>query len=311
MLSIYLFTGTLAAVALPRMPPYAVPDSAVPAQDRFAAALRAAGGRAPDLSGLRLLLAPSLLSEPFLKDGPFGRLDYFGAVLDWAAARGAVTQVAPVDTEASVAVNAPAVAAAIRASPQPVCVLSHSRGGIDTLQALLDLTPAEQARVACWIAVQAPFQGTPIADYLAADPDRNAMTGAVLRWLDGDASLTAELSSTVRQPALTARDDAIAALTRRVPVLAVATRMHPPGAPWRVSILEPLRQIFAVNGVDSDGVVPTASAVLPHARYVILDGIDHRDFAFADYGGWNHAQPAPDLPRMMAALIAVVGPQTP
>ena len=137
-------------------------------------------------------------------------------------------------------------------------------------------TPDQRERVACWIAMQAPFAGSPVAD-LARDisglPD---LMDAVLSVLGGRGESLTDLTTGARADYLADHRREIAALLDAVPLLCVATYVADPGnfarpTSWSYPTLIWMHE----KGVPSDGLVPVRSAIEICPRSITLEGIDH------------------------------------
>jgi hypothetical protein len=178
-----------------------------------------------------------------------------------------------IDTEAPSAVNGRVLADLIARQPRPVCVISHSKGGLDTLAALLLMDEETRRMVRCWIALQAPMGGTPTADLHARSPLLQALTDPVLRLLGGSSRSIAEMTTDARQRFLLENDAELRRLASSVPTLAVGTAANGPGVPS--FMFAPFHGWMAGGGILNDGMVPTHSSVLPHAAYVSIAGMDH------------------------------------
>ncbi len=267
---------------------YPAPESAIDVTPRYDAL--AADGRLDQravdaafervrgrLAGVRFVIVPSYLVDQLLTGREFGLVDYFSDHQAWIESIGIETVLAPIDTEASVATNGQAIAGYIAGSDAPLCLLSHSKGGLDTLDALLRLPPDARARIRCWIAIQAPFAGSPLADLAAEMGAVRRVADGALTALGGSPQSIDDMTTAVRGEILVVEDAAIRRITAQVPLLAVATRMHAPSNWLPDSHFEPSRHLMARHGIESDGAVPTGSAVLPHARFVVIDGLDHGD----------------------------------
>jgi hypothetical protein len=229
------------------------------------------------LEGATVVIVPSYLVDQLALGRELGLLDYFSDQVEWLEAQGIATVFAPIDTEASVAENGAALRHLVAASDTPVCFVSHSKGGLDTLEALLLMSDDERARVRCWIAFQAPFAGTPLADLAAGFDLARPLVDAALELLGGSGQSLDDLTTAGREAYLAEHAGEIAELADETAILAVATRLLPsddliPDTPFAAS-----RWWMAQSDIESDGAVPTASAILPHARYVIIDGLDHAD----------------------------------
>ncbi len=126
-----------------------------------------------------------------------------------------VSSVSPsFDTSESVAHNARAIREAIRAADKPVIVVSHSKGSLDTLHALLAVPGFWGRKVVGWVALQAPFHGSPLAD-----PAPSAMHDLLLRVVGGNGEALDDLKTTTRAVYMETRRDRIAELTAAIPVI--------------------------------------------------------------------------------------------
>jgi len=98
-------------------------------------------------------------------------------------------------------------------SNKSVTILSHSKGGLDTLQALLENRGLWNSTVTGWVALQPPFHGTPVADNIPA-----ALAGPLLSAFGGNQQSLLDLKTSVRQQYMSGRANAITELTRAIPV---------------------------------------------------------------------------------------------
>ncbi len=85
-----------------------------------------------------------------------------------------------VDSEGSISTNAVEVARAIGAAPGPVTLVTHSKGSLDALAALVANPALAPTRVQAWVSLQGPFYGSPLADLNSGDPLVRALTGYLL-----------------------------------------------------------------------------------------------------------------------------------
>jgi hypothetical protein len=166
---------------------------------------------------------------------------------------------------------------AIQQTAGPICLLTHSKGGLDALEALIGAEKAELDKVRCWIALQAPFYGSPLAD--TADAPVVGTVGAFLLALaSGDGSSLSDLRTDRRARYMHENAGRIATTLARIPTLCVTSYFdgsdarfpHPPQ-------LLATRALMERRGQRNDSLVPTDSAILPGCRYIVLDNIDHTD----------------------------------
>jgi len=118
------------------------------------------------------------------------------------------------DTSASVAHNAAALLKVLRSTNKRVIIVSHSKGSLDTLDALLSAPRLVGTRVIGWVAIQAPFHGSPVADSTFGP-----LNGFLLEALGGNGQSVEDLKTKVREPYMETNKARIEALTARIPVI--------------------------------------------------------------------------------------------
>ncbi len=118
------------------------------------------------------------------------------------------------DTSASVEHNAAALLKVLRSTKKQVIIVSHSKGSLDTLEALLGAPELVGTKVIGWVAIQAPFYGSPVADSTFAP-----VNGFLLEALGGNGQSVEDLKTKVREPYIEANKVRIEALTARIPVI--------------------------------------------------------------------------------------------
>lgn len=122
------------------------------------------------------------------------------------------------NTSQSVDHNAAAIRALLRGTDKKIIFVTHSKGGLDTLHALLG-APELWGRVTGWVALQSPFFGSPLADKTSSPMD-----GVLLQALGGgDARALEDLKVATRTRYMQAHKNEIRKLTRRIPVIAAYT----------------------------------------------------------------------------------------
>ncbi len=93
-----------------------------------------------------------------------------------------------------------------------VLIVSHSKGGLDTLEALIRAENALLNNVHGWISFQAPFNGTAFVD-MVPQPVSEALMNLL-----GDGLALDDIKMSVRGPYMTQHENSIANLTQRIPV---------------------------------------------------------------------------------------------
>jgi pimeloyl-ACP methyl ester carboxylesterase len=122
------------------------------------------------------------------------------------------------DTSQSVEHNAAAILELLRSTDKRVVIVTHSKGGLDTLEALLDAPELWGNKVIGWVALQAPFFGSPVAD-----PAPSVINDALLGAVGGHGQSLDDLKTVTRALYMEANEEAIARLTASIPVIAAYT----------------------------------------------------------------------------------------
>jgi len=257
----------------------------------------------PRLEGNRVLLVPGYLAD-FLKLAKRIRLsDYMEAQTAMLHDEGIEVALAPVNTQGAISENARTLERRVTESAKPVFLISHSKGGIDTLEFLLRADDRLLSKVTGWIAIQAPFAGAPLADRVAALGILRRLSETSLRAVGGSSSSLHDLRTDTRADYMTANDASIKALTDRIPVLTAAGAIdRKPGTGDQVSPSYPSLLWMREQGIRSDGIVPTNSSVLPHAPFVVVSPADHT----AIVGGAVNALTFDDRKLLTKLLIALL-----
>ena len=219
------------------------------------------------LRGYRVLIVHGLLGEVGLKFTHFlDRIDGRQHVIDYLkdqqkALEGDGVEVEELDHKSdSVERGGSEVARRILAADRPVVILSHSKGCLDTLEALLTLQRyGKLYKVAGWVAMQGPFHGAPEADEVVASHIRKIATRLTLNCLGARFIAVNDMTSNVRENYLQTHRDEIERLIANIPVISFAS--------WKEDPKQP--------GTDSDGAVPVESAVLPGSDFVLAQGLSH------------------------------------
>jgi pimeloyl-ACP methyl ester carboxylesterase len=118
------------------------------------------------------------------------------------------------DTSESVEHNAAAILGFLRTTHKKIVIVTHSKGGLDTLEALLDAPELWGKTVVGWVALQAPFHGSPLAD--SSPP---AVSDLLLSAVGGNGQSVEDLKTVTRRPYMEANEDRIAKLTARIPTI--------------------------------------------------------------------------------------------
>ena len=229
------------------------------------------------LDGMTLLFVPSWLSDQARAAGEnLGVVEYMESQVAAMRRLGFAAEIAELDSEAAVPVNAQALERRVRGGSGPFCMISHSKGGLDTLEFLLRTDEETRGKIACWVALQSPFAGSPFADLASDIQPVRWMARELLTALGGSERSLLDLREDTRIAYLETFDSDIEALADALPILAFATYLEKPHISSMPNFAaSELMHLLSGNQRPNDGLVPVDSAVLPYARYIVADGIDH------------------------------------
>ena len=215
----------------------------------------------------RVLLVPGYL----VGDQP----DYFADQLAWLRSMNVESEKVSIKAGQSIAINGPIVASAIRKSAKPVILITHSKGSIDTLEALR-VEVALRTKVRAWISLQGVFFGSPIADMLL---DENVISPAVSNLILGFLGGTRESAEGLTMRTAVARYRKFEAtntrIVREVPSVAFVSDIDRTQGARNSTLLEFSYDLMRREGIPNDGLVPVTSAVLPGMDFVKVLGVDH------------------------------------
>ncbi len=232
----------------------------------------------PWLKNMRVVLVPSMLSDliRWIPNGPL--LDYFGHQKKWLEDQGADVVWAPVNTQSSMEENATRLLHMLAQDHRPTGIIGHSKGGVDSLHALLHASPGLLDSVMFWLPLHSPFFGSPLADH--AHSHAYDLAGACLTWFGGSPQCLTDLTTSIRHHYIKTYLSDIEALTTKIPSFCISATLDDP----RAHILEKGGALYfnILNGaaLPSDGIVATHSALLPTSPYAILPGYNHAEVVY-------------------------------
>jgi len=224
----------------------------------------------------RILFVPALFSGVALQASRLRLADYLTEQVRHLRCEGFDADIAEVDSFARVEDNGARLARILEAHHRPTWVITHSKGGLDLLHALLSV-PHLVRYLDGWVAFQAPFWGSPVADVACGSGRAKGVSRRALKLIGREVDLIADLTTDRRANYMDQRTAQIAAIARDVPVTCVATTIGALNSPWRVQW--PTARWMDGLELKNDGMVPVHSTVLPGARYVVLDGLGHGEVA--------------------------------
>jgi alpha-beta hydrolase superfamily lysophospholipase len=256
----------------------------------------------PDLAGRRVLLAYGLAGEVISRLGPIG-FDYMGTQLAWLRASGAEASVVTLPTTAPVERNAALLARILLEQPEPCLLLAHSKGGLESLAALLQ--PGVAAHCAGFLAIQSPFFGSVLADAILRSRPLHGAARQLARLLGaGTGEGLVDLTTPVRAEWMSRHAGSVAALTASLPVLSIGSQVTRATAVGPDRRYLPLAEWLERRGAGpNDGMVPVSSTLLPGARHWLLNA-SHRALVSTGEG----RDPVGLLRRALEALLTPAPP---
>lgn len=116
----------------------------------------------------RVLIIPGVLAQSFLKDSDnqikFNAIfsDAFNEQITLMKRLKIEHEFLQLETENPPEINAAKIIEAIESSSKKVLIYSHSKGGLDTLEAIRQ-KPSLLSKIQGWASIQSPFWGSPVA----------------------------------------------------------------------------------------------------------------------------------------------------
>jgi hypothetical protein len=223
------------------------------------------------VDGCRVLIAYGLLGEVGAALRPFG-VDYMGTQAAWLRdTLPAEVSVVRLPTGAPIAANAARLRAILLDDPRPALIIAHSKGGLESLAALVHSDAA--ARCCGLITIQSPFYGSLVADAVVASKRLHFAAGAALRAMRrGSALGIFDLTVGARTVWMAENAKGIAAALRSFPVVNCASRVDIPVSGPDRRYLPLVRWMERRGAGGNDGFVSISSALLPGARHVVVSG---------------------------------------
>ena len=209
--------------------------------------------------------------------------------------RGLDVREVAVDTEGALGANVARVREALRDAVyfgRSVVLVGHSKGAVEAMAALA-LHPELRGPVRALVALQAPYGGSPIANDLITIPRLRRLVDTVMPCVFQGQSISVE-DFTYAERMRFVRAHPYPA---EIPTVALATSRDSP-----LSLLAPVaRYTRRRYGWASDGFVVPEDALVPGARVVRLDDVDHAQGAMRSLPGLSRWNPG-DLTEALVAL---------
>ena len=230
------------------------------------------------IRALRILFAPAVPSGVALKASRLRLMEYLTHQVRQLREDGFDADIADIDAGARVEVSARRLADIIRVHHRPTFVITHSKGGLDFLHMLVE-HPELQRYIDGWIAFQAPFLGSPVADVASGRKRARKIGGAALRFLGADFAAIGDLRTDRRARYMEDHAARIASIASDVRIMCVGTVAGTSAFKASLPADWPTGRAMEKFDLRNDGLVPVNSTVLPGAHYVMLDGLGHGQVA--------------------------------
>lgn len=236
------------------------------------------------LKDYKILVVPGVLAESFiirsnnlLKLRPLFS-EGFKDQINFLKTIDADFEFVKLETERPPEENAKTIFKSIEASDKPILIYSHSKGGLDTLEAFRQ-RPELLDKVHGWITVQTPFYGAPIASKVQRNHLYKGGVNNLFRLMGGNrkgiSSLTIEERRAIMDDISTV--ELIVKISQTIKFINLATTKE--NIKGYDTPLELFRNYSDKKAGTNDGVVPLKSALLYqhgyNVDYVIEENVDH------------------------------------
>lgn len=236
------------------------------------------------LQNYNVLVVPGVLAESFISDSAnqiklnFLFEDGFGEQLNLLERLNIEHQFLDLETENGPKENAKSIIAAIEKSTKPVLIYSHSKGGLDTLEAIRQ-RPDILTKIYGWVSVQSPFWGAPVASGFDKNLIFRDSGHRIFEWMGGSASGMNSLTIADRETYMNSVEikNLILEIKHKIKFINFGSFKKN-----RLGIDTPLelfRNYTQNNAGANDGVVPLHSALMKdhghNVDYIIEGEVDH------------------------------------
>jgi hypothetical protein len=143
--------------------------------------------------------------------------------------------------------------------------------------------PEIRDKVLGFVAIQAPFWGTEISDWIEDTQWMKGLIRYLSYFVNGDKTLSTQLTRKVRAEYMLKHSREVQNITRKIPVLTISTDAG--------DLVSDKLLLTRLMSDSSDGIVPTDSGFLPGARNLHLKGLDHLSVVIETlHSNLNHAE---------------------
>eukprot|EP01130_Rhizamoeba_saxonica_P001861 TRINITY_DN11688_c0_g1_i1.p1 TRINITY_DN11688_c0_g1~~TRINITY_DN11688_c0_g1_i1.p1 ORF type:complete len:498 (-),score=99.43 TRINITY_DN11688_c0_g1_i1:51-1544(-) len=201
-------------------------------------------------------------------------LDRFNKRRDRMLSYGLDLKLIDVPVDGSVELNGAIIASLIaeqyRETNKRCILVGHSKGAVD-ISAAISISPEIRPIIACYIAIQAPFLGSPVASDLWSQATRSIVKTAIRTIVGCDPVALGDLTQNHRKKFLEQYPYPIS----EVPCISFVSTLHDEVGNSNLKWM--YRYVKKVHGHENDGVVSVPDAVIPGSNVVALVGLDHHN----------------------------------
>ncbi len=158
---------------------------------------------------------------------------------------------------------------------RPSIIVTHSKGGIDLLDALIK-KPDMAKEINKIITIQAPYYGSPIADFLTDDNIRYKTSDfAIKKIFNGTVESLEELRTDQRSAYMKTHRKVINEIINEVDYYCIASEKRRKKLVPNSFLKPTIEYMYLFHGLSSDGLVPIDSALLARSNNIIFKNLDH------------------------------------
>lgn len=168
---------------------------------------------------------------------------------------------------------------AVLAAKRPVILFTHSKGCVDTLDALLKLqAQVKLDRVAGWISLQGPFYGSPQAERYVENGGLRVFGIAAMRVMGGNFDAVRDLAPDARTAYMKEHAGEIERLVKNLPLICYTSWEAPETKSKKSDKIEDAEQTPGEQAVLTSAFhIQPESCLLPGCTYVGKSGVSHSD----------------------------------
>jgi triacylglycerol lipase len=236
------------------------------------------------LQKYKVLIIPGVLAQSFISDSnnqiklSFLFEDGFKEQINLLETLKIDYEFLNLETENSPEKNAVDIIDIIEKSSKPVLIYSHSKGGLDVLEAIRQ-KPGILSKIHGWASIQSPFWGAPVASGFNNNLVLRDSSNNLFEWMGGDASGMSSLTIEEREAYMNTViiKNLLIQVNQKIKFLNFAS--YKTNTFGIDTPLELFRNFTDEKSGKNDGVVPLKSALMKEhgidVNYIIEAEVDH------------------------------------